>query len=307
MAIPGFKGISLKAFGKQFYQRFMDSDLSGIAAELSYYFLFSIFPCLVFLVTLTPYLPIQDAVDLALVRLSTVMPKSAMDVIQSNLQNLLTTTRPKLLSFGIFITLWSASRGVSAFINGLNIAYGVKDRRSYFKVQAIAVAGTLANTFLLLIAFALIILGGRLGMFIAERLHMGHFYAMLGSWLRWPIGAFLVMTAVALNYYYLPDVKQKFRWISPGSVIGTVLWLVGTWGFTLYAEHFGDYNTAYGSIGGVMVLMIWLYFSGLTFLIGGAVNAILDELTGLRPPPEPAEQAAAAAPRNARQEPSGAA
>lgn len=276
MGIPGIKGLTVKEFGKKFYQRFMDNDLSGIAAELSYYFLFSMFPFLVFLVALAAYLPLQDAVQDVLSRMSTFMPKEAMGIIQEHMKGLVNQQRPRLLSIGVLITIWGASRGVNAFLSGLNIAYSVKDKRSYFKVQAIAVAMTVASSLLVFVAVALIILGGKVGFYIADHLHLGNYYNTVWSWLRWPLSALVIVLTVGVNYYILPDVKQRLKFIFPGAVIGTLLWVLVTWGFTEYAGHFGNYNATYGSIGGVIVLMTWLYLSGLIFLIGGQINAILE-------------------------------
>lgn len=297
MGIPGVKGLTVKEFGKQFYQRFLDNDLSGIAAELSYYFLFSMFPFLVFLVALAAYLPLQDAVQDALSRMSTVMPKEAMGIIQEHLKGLVNQQRPRLLSVGVLITIWGASRGVNAFLSGLNIAYSVKDKRSYFRVQAIAVAMTVASSLLVFVAFALIILGGKVGFYIADHLHLGRYYNTLWSWLRWPLSALVIMLTVAVNYYILPDLKQRLKFILPGAIIGTLLWILVTWAFTEYAGHFGNYNATYGSIGGVIVLMTWLYLSGLIFLIGGQLNAILESAApeGKAARERAAEQAPAAA------------
>jgi membrane protein len=274
MAIPG-TSLSTKELGKRFYQHFLDNDLSGVAAELSYFFLFSIFPFLVFLVALTAYLPLQAEVDEALHRVAMVMPKEALALIQDHLTGLVKNQHPQLLSLGILATIWSASRGVSASLDGLNRAYAVRDQRSYFKVQGLAIGMTLASALLLFVAFFLIMLGGKLGFFIAGHLHLRGLYTFLWAGLRWPLSALTVMLTMAMNYYVLPDVKQRFTRILPGAVIGTLLWLLSAWGFTVYAGHFGNYNATYGSIGGVILLMTWLYLSGLSFLVGGELNAIL--------------------------------
>jgi membrane protein len=276
ISLPRLNGMSAKEFGKRFFTRFMDNDLPGIAAELSYYFFFSLFPFLVFVVSLTAYLPLQSSMNELLGRLAMVMPKEAMNIIQENLNSLVNHPRPKLLSIGVLITIWSASRGMNGLITGLNIAYQVKDKRPYWKIQAIAIGMTLASASMLLLAFTLMVLGGKLGFYLAERLHVGSIYSVVGSWLRWPLSAFVLMLTMSVNYQLLPDVQRKFRIFTVGSIVGAVLWVLVTWGFTLYAEHFGNYNAAYGSIGGVIVLMTWLYLSGMIFLIGGELNALIE-------------------------------
>jgi membrane protein len=271
-------------FAKEFYERLLQHKLLGASAELSYYFLFSIFPFLVFLVALAAYLPIQGAVSDVLTRLSRLMPKEAMDIIQNSLTELTRHRRPRLMSISILATIWSASRGVSALTSALNIAYGVQDRRGYLKIQASAIGMTLASALFICSAFALVVLGGKLGFQLASRLHSGRYYLALAAAVRWPLSAAVMMLSAAMNYYVLPDVKPGFWKIVPGAVLGTLLWLLCTLGFTKYAEHFGAYNATYGSLGGVIMLMTWLYLSGLSFLIGGEINALLCP-PGRRPAP----------------------
>jgi membrane protein len=184
--------------------------------------------------------------------------------------------RPKLLTVGLAVALWSASRGVDALRKALNLAYDVTESRPFWKTQAVAMLMTVVGTLLIPVSFTVFLLGGRLGGWIAGRLQLVDLFHAVWSWLRWPFTASLVMLMLALCYYVLPDVKQRFKYITPGSVLGTVLWLASTWGFTQYVEHFGKYNVTYGSIGGVVVLMLWLYLTGLIFILGGELNAILE-------------------------------
>jgi membrane protein len=111
---------------------------------------------------------------------------------------------------------------------------------------------------------------------VAAKLHVDQFWPLLWSWLRWPITAVGIMLALALLYYFLPDVKQEWRFITPGSAVSTVLWLLVAWGFSLYAENFGSYDKTYGAIGGVIVLMTWFYISGFVFILGGELNALIE-------------------------------
>ncbi len=150
---------------------------------------------------------------------------------------------------------------------------------------------------LVLTSIAMILLGGRAGLLLAERAHVGVEFQLVWSWLRWPVTALVFMLAVAIAYYVLPDVRQQFRFITPGSVASTVLWLLSTWAFTQYVEHFGKYNVTYGSIGGVVVLLLWLYISGLVLILGGEMNAVLEHASpggkaaGARAPGEAAPPA----------------
>ncbi len=257
-------------------RRLADNASTDRAAQLSYYFVFALFPFLFTLVTLAAYLPVKGAIDGLLERLDPLMPDQAMDIIRGQLTTLTTQQRPHLLTFGLVLAVWSASRGVDALRTALNLSYDVKESRKWWKVQAIAIGITIATSALMLLAIAGMALGSGFGLWVAEKLHVDKTWPLLWSWLRWPITAAGVMLVLALLYYFLPDVKQQWRYITPGSVVATALWLLLTWVFSLYVEHFGSYDKTYGAIGGVIVLMTWFYISGLVFIVGGELNALLE-------------------------------
>lgn len=276
IAIPGFRGITLKEFGRRLLRELQKDSVTDSAAQLSYYFLFSLFPFLFMLVTLAAYLPLDGAVAGLLERARPLMPAEAYAVIADHLSSLVGETRPRLLTLGILVSLWSGSRGVDSLRKALNLAYEVPESRPFWKTQGLAILMTVSGALLLLVAFALFVLGGELGTQLATRIGIGEAFAQVWSWLRWPFTAALAMLSLALAYFLLPDVKQRFKYITPGSVIGTVLWLGSTFAFTQYVEHFGRFNVTYGSLGGVIVLLIWLYLTGLIFIFGGEVNAIIE-------------------------------
>jgi membrane protein len=206
-------------------------------------------------------------------------------------------THPRILTFGFLLAWWSASRGVNALRAALNIAYHVKETRPFWKTQGLALLMTASGAVLLVLGLSAIALGGKAGLWLAHKLSLGNEYLKLWFWLRWPITAALLMLSLALTYYLLPDVKQRFRFITLGSVVSTVGWLAATWGFTQFVEHFGHYNVTYGAIGGVIILLTWFYISGLLFIMGGEINAILEhaspegKLAGARSPVSAPESA----------------
>jgi membrane protein len=302
--IAGLPELGIWGFAKKLYRRWSDNAITDRAAQLTYYFVFALFPCLSFLVTLTAYLPLQGAMQDLLARLDQLMPDQAMAIVQDQLQKLLTVQRPKLLTVSLALAIWSASRGVDAIRTSLNLAYDVKESRPFWRTQSMAIGITVIGAVVVLLSIALIALGGKGGEWLADRLGIEQVYAMIWAFLRWPITMFLIMFVAATLYYFLPDVKQEWRFITPGSVVGTLLWLLATWGFTQYAEHFGKYDVTYGSIGGIIVLLTWLYLTGLIFVLGGESNAILEHaahegkaagarVAGEAPPPPEARPSAA--------------
>jgi membrane protein len=298
------------AFLKKLARRIADNAVTDRAATLAYYFVFALFPFLFTLVTLAAYLPVKNAIAELMARIKPIMPEEAMGIIDDHLHSLATQQRPRLLTFGLLLALWSASRGVDALRTALNLSYDVKESRPWWKVQLLAIAVTIATSLLMLLSIAGLALGSSAGLWLAARLHVDQFWALLWTWLRWPITAGGVMLVLALLYYLLPDVKQEWRYITPGSVLGTLLWLLMTWGFSLYAENFGTYDKTYGAIGGMIVLMTWFYISGFVFILGGEVNALLEHASaegkaagaraaGEAPPPE-VERPSIAAPGAAK-------
>jgi len=277
--LTGLRGISLSTVVRQLVRRTIDHTVPDRAAQLAYYFLFALFPMLAFMVTLAAYLPVENAVSRLIERASYVMPDQTVRMLEDQLDALVHQTRPRILTIGFLVAWWSASRGVDALRNALNLAYDVKESRPFWKTQGLSLLMTIAGAVLLLLGLTGILLGSKAGYWLAHRLDVGSEYHQLWAWLRWPITAGLLMFSLALTYHLLPDAKQRFRFITLGSVLSTLAWLAATWGFTKFVEHFGRYNVTYGAIGGVIVLLTWLYISGFLVVMGGEINAILGRLT----------------------------
>jgi membrane protein len=280
MRFPWPRRLSWKSFSKEVYRQYEHHGVADSSAVLSYYFVYSLFPFLFFLTTLAAYIPrAQVSIQALLARAHALLPPQAMDIIDRNLRALVERPRPHFLTIGLAATLYSASRGVDAVRKALNLAYDVKESRPFWKTEMVAFGMTIAGAGLVLVGIAAMVAGGDLGLWLAGKLHIARTYVLVWSWLRWPVTAFLIMSSAAFGYYLLPDVEQRFRFITPGSVFGTLIWLLATWGFAQYASHFGSYNVTFGSIGGVIVLMTWFYIAGFIFLMGGEVNAVLESKT----------------------------
>jgi membrane protein len=158
----------------------------------------------------------------------------------------------------------------------LNRAYDVKESRPLWKTELLAYGMTVGGGLLVLVGISVLIAGGDVGLWLARHLHIADAYVLVLRWIRWPLTALVITLSAALSYYVLPDVEQEFKFITPGSVIGTLVWFLASWGFSAYVTNFGSYNVTYGSIGGVIVLMTWFYITGFILLMGGEVNALLE-------------------------------
>jgi len=267
-----------KLFLKRLYQEYEEDGVADSAAALSYYFVFALFPFLFFLTTLAAYLPaVRSSVTTMLDRARAILPGQAMSIIDTHLRGLVSNQRPHLLTVGLIVTLYSASRGVDAVRKALNLAYDVKESRPLWHTELIAFGMTIGGALMLLVGVAALAAGSDAGLWLARRLHIAHEYVFVWSWLRWPVTAVIIMFGASLAYHILPAARTRWRYFSVGAILGTITWLVATWGFAQYVAHFGKYNVMYGSIGGVIVLMTWLYITGFLFLMGGEANAILGE------------------------------
>ncbi len=276
MKLIGGGRLPLAEFGRRLYRAYQDDLLFDSAAQLSYYFLFSLFPFLFFLATLTAYLPLNHWVGRLIPPLRALAPVDVSRFVEENLRSLTGEQRPRLMAFSLFACVLSASRGIGSIRRALNLAYDVKESRPVWMTEFIAIAITIAGALSLLSGLALLVAGGQFGFWLAERMHVEKAYVLIVQQLRWPVSAMLVATLIAAAYHLLPDVKQRLKFVTPGSILATLLWLLATWGFGQYVAAFHTYNVAYGSLGGLVVLLVWLYLSSFVFVLGGTINAILE-------------------------------
>jgi membrane protein len=248
----------------------------GLAAQLAYYFFLALFPALLFLIALASFLPAQDLVNRVISMMQGAAPPEVISIIREQLQGIAEGRQGGLLSFGVIAALWSSSAAMVAIIDALNSAYDVEEGRPWWKQRLTAVLLTAGVALFILLAFALVVAGPQLAEFVVGRFGLSGVVEWAWKILQWPLVFALVATAIGLVYYFAPDVDQDFTWITPGSLFATLLWLVGSLGFRFYVVNFGSYNETYGAIGGVMVLMLWLYLTGLVIIVGAEMNAEIE-------------------------------
>lgn len=260
---------------KRLAKRIKDDRIFGRAAQLSYYFLLALFPLLLFLVNILGSLAQEGTLfrDKLLVYLGALMPGSAFALVRATVDEISVASGTGKLSFGLLAALWAASNGMGAISDTLNTAYNVKERRRWWTVRLISVCLTVALAILILAALAIVLYGGTIGEALAARYGFGSLFTTIWTIVQWPIALIFVLTTFNLIYNFAPNIPPNARrWITPGAFVGVALWLLVSFGFRVYLGYFDSYSVTYGSLGAVIVLMLWFYLSGVAILIGGEVN-----------------------------------
>ena len=271
-----FRDVTAKQFIKELARETGEDDISNGAAALAYYLTLAIFPAMIFLMAMIPYLPIQHVDQAIMDLLHQALPASAADMFSGVVTQITHEQRGGLLSFGFLGALWATSTGMYAIMQQLNITYDVDEARSFLRARLTAIGLSLLFAVLVLGGFSLIVLGGQIQDWLGSR--FGFSEALLSFFVvfRWVIIVLGLLLAFALIYYLAPNVEQRFAFITPGSIVGVVLLMLASLAFAWYAKSFGNYDATYGSIGAVIVLMLWLYLAGISILIGSEINALIE-------------------------------
>ncbi|HTS06908.1 MAG TPA: YihY/virulence factor BrkB family protein [Candidatus Eisenbacteria bacterium] len=246
-----------------------------VAAALSYYFVLSIFPGLIFLSAMVGWMREQHLFGSVLALMSRLFPPDTMHVVDSVLHDVLSNHRGTLLSFGMIGTIWVGSTGFSAMIEALDIAYDAPDNRPYWKTRLLATGLAAICGSLLLVALAVMIVGPRFGAWIAAHLGLSSAFAVLWPPLRWAIAISFTVLAVELLYFLAPNVKQRFAASLPGAIFAVIVWNGLSLLLSLYFRDVANFSRTYGTLGGFIALMIWLYWTSFVLLVGAELNAEL--------------------------------
>ncbi|MGY4492758.1 YihY/virulence factor BrkB family protein [Pseudomonas sp. TE3610] len=259
-------------------KEFIDDEMSTYASALAYQMLFSLFPFILFLIALIGFLHLPDFFSWLRLQAELVLPPQALDSVNPVIDQL-QQSKGGLLSFGIVIALWTASAGVRLMMSAMNAAYDVVEERPAWKRIPLSIFYTVGIAGMLLAAAALMVLGPQVMGWLAGQIGLEDFIVTLWTVARWPVIVILMMIAVALIYYVMPDVKQKFRFITPGSVLAVVVWIIASLGFAFYVKTFANYNAMYGSIGAIIVLLLYFYISSAVLLLGAEMNAVIEHMS----------------------------
>ncbi|MFH2052646.1 MAG: YihY/virulence factor BrkB family protein [bacterium] len=260
-------------------------DCMGMAAQIAFYTMLGLFPFMIFLLSVVGTLPIGETLQPELLKaLKEQMPDEAANYVTNTVLSLLPERNQGLLSFGLLASLWGASMAVGALITTINRAYNIHQRRNIVSQKILSIALVLVLSGLWLMAMTIILVGPKYTQQIFEFMGIASETNTFWTSIRLPMAFGLNLLALSVLYYIAPEAKQKFRWILPGALTATVLWMTASQGFRYFLANFGQYNTTYGSLAAVVILMIWLWISGLVFLLGAEINALMKRMEVLDPP-----------------------
>ncbi|KIO68773.1 hypothetical protein B4065_1332 [Caldibacillus thermoamylovorans] len=257
------------------YRRIIRHDSLGYSAQLAYFFLLSLFPLLITMFSLLPYLPLKT--EDIMYFISDFAPGETITFIDSTLDTLLEKHNGGILSFGIIATLWAASNGMNAIIRAMNMAYEIDDDRPFFIVRGLSVLLTIVMIAVFIIALLLPVFGKHIGIYISSK--FGYTDQFIDTWntIRFSLSSVILFIVFSAVYFLTPNRKMKCATVVPGAVFSTIGWILASMGFSFYVNNFGNFTFMYGSLGVIIVLMIWFYITGAVLIIGGEINGLNEE------------------------------
>ncbi len=258
---------------KDIYIRSKDDDVPALAAQLTYYLILSLFPFLIFLITLLSYTPITG--EKAMNYFSQILPPLAFNTVLDVVNDIIASPRETFLSFGMIAALWASSNGMKAVIRGINKAYDQKETRPFWMVRLISLIGVITLAFTIIFSLALLLFGET-----AENKLFHYFkFPALHRWIwtttRFLIPIMLMFCVFTLLYMLTPSRRLSLKEVLPGSAFAAASWILVTSLFSLYISNFADFSKMYGSIGGIIALLVWLYWISIIIMLGGELNASL--------------------------------
>ena len=268
--------LSWTVLTRRTWRKAVADDVFGLAAQLSYYFFLALFPAILFLLALASFFPLSNITDDVGRSLGPFVSPQVLALIQEQMRRLADNEDGGLLTFGVVGALWSSSAALVSIVGALNRAYGIKEGRPWWKVRLVAIGLTFGVALIVLIALSLVLVGPTLAEKLGQTTGWGASFEWTWLILQWPLVFVLVTTGIELVYYFGPDADQDWVWITPGAVAATLLWLVVSLVFKIYVANFTDFEGSYGSVGGVIVVLLWFYVSGIAILTGVELNAEIE-------------------------------
>jgi len=259
---------------KDLYARFMIDDLLSRGAQVTFFLLLSLSPFLIFLIALIAYTPIvnfQDNIEF----LVTLMPTNAYESLRDIINQTIANKSGTLLSFGMLLTLWSSSSGVKALIRGINRAYDQEETRPFWEIIIVSLCFTIELAVAIIFSLILIVFGKILGTQIFHFLGFPDVSLTIWNYVRFIIALITIILVLVSLYHNTPNSRLNFREVIPGTIIASIGWVIISIVFSYYSNNLGNYSKVYGSLGGIIALLMWIYLSSIIILMGAEINASL--------------------------------
>ena len=254
----------------------INDDVMNLAAQQAYYFFFALFPALLTVISIASFFPIANVGDQLVAALGSFAPPEVLKLLSEQLGKISGSGAGGILTFAFLLTLWSSSTAMVSITTTLNTAYDITEGRPWWKVRLTALGLTFGLAVFILTSVTLVLIGPTLAEQLAVRMNLGEAFKWTWWVLQWPVVLALVTLGIGIVYYFAPDAEQQWVWITPGSIVATVTWLIVSLGLKFYVTRFGTYNETYGALGGVIVLLLWFWLSGLAILFGAEFNAEIE-------------------------------
>lgn len=281
--LPGFDGIPFSRVLGFYFKGLLKGSINLRASAVAFNFFIALFPSILFFFTIIPYLPIPHFDDTLFALLEDILPSSTHELVLGTANDIITRPRGGLLSFGFFMALFFSTTGINSLIDAFNQTYHTIATRSFFKQQLISVFLVLILSSLVIIGIAFLIGGDSLITYFVELDWIKSGFKLLTLQVtKWFITIIIFFFAISFLYYLGPSKKQKFRFISAGATLSTLLIILLAFGFNYYIDNFSRYNTLYGSIGTLIIIMLWIYFVAMVILIGFDLNASISNLKKIK-------------------------
>jgi membrane protein len=285
-------GLSWVELGKRVYNEIVEDEVLDSAAQLAYYFLFALFPLLIFLTSIFGFVvgANNELRNELFSYLGRVLPGSALDLVRGVIEEVSQSSSGGKISLGLLLALWAASSGLQAITQSLNRAYDVKESRPWWKLRLTSLGLTVSLALTIISALIIILFGSHFIDYAEQTLGFGAFLTTIWAIAQYLIALAFVLLGFALIYYFSPDLKdQHWTFVTPGAIVGVGLWLLISFAFRIYLSYFNSYSATYGSLGALIVLLLWLYFTGLAILIGGEINSEIENAAAKAGAPEAKE------------------
>lgn len=274
IVLPGFEGIPIYNVLDFFFKGIVNGNLTTRASAISFSMFLALFPALIFFFTLLPFIPINNFQEILLGLLHDVIPHKAWEVVESTVTDIIVRPRGGLLSVGFILALFFATSGIDSMISAFNASYHTLETRGIFMQRWVAIVLVFILVILLIIAIATITVGTAFFQFLDEQNWIqDHFIILLIQWIRWIVLIALTYFAISFIYYWGPAKKTPFKFFSAGSSLATLFMMLSNIGFNFYANNLAQYNALYGSIGTLLLILLWIYFNSIIILIGFELNA----------------------------------